>query len=263
MATIITIAEQFNRPITVGKNPTAEIGYHVMGTGDELLARDAVKKEMPALYDRELVPSSIRIERRDELLYHATVLYERRAPLALGDYSISVETGGGTQHVDFALSQRVYGASAPDSHGAIGINGDTIEGVDIIVPVYKWTIRRVIPAEWMSLAYMRTMAAITATVNDAPFWGFEAGEVLFEGATGSGQSVAAAEVTFRFASLPNQSNLQVGNGEIAGIQKYGWEHLSVRWESTEDNLAARLTKKPVGVYVSQVYRYSSFSVMGI
>jgi len=88
--------------------------------------------------------------------------------------------------------------------------------------------------------------------------------VLFLGASGSRRGLSSSddwEVTFRFAASPNRWDVTVG--AITGIRKRGWEYLWVRYEDDEDEDTEQLIKRPVAVYVEQVYEYGDFRRLGI
>ncbi len=82
---------------------------------------------------------------------------------------------------------------------------------------------------------------------------------MFLGASGSLRSQEDWEITFRFAASPNVTGLVIG--DIAGIDKKGWEYLWVRYADAEDQNV--LVKKPIAVYVERVYEEGDFSLLGI
>ena len=94
-----------------------------------------------------------------------------------------------------------------------------------------------------------------------PFRGFAPGEVLFVGAAGSVRGPEDWEITFRFAASPNVANLAVGS--IGGITKRGWDYLWIRYADMVDDAARMLVKRPLSVYVEQVYPYTNFGGLGI
>jgi len=113
----------------------------------------------------------------------------------------------------------------------------------------------------MTGAYKAALFFLTGAVNNAPFRGFAAGEVLFLGASGSKRGQDDWEIRFRFAASPNVTGLVVGS--ITGINKRGWEYLWGRYADAEDTAAKALVKRPVAAYVEQVYPYGDFSGLGI
>jgi len=106
-----------------------------------------------------------------------------------------------------------------------------------------------------------TLFQLTGRVNTGAFKGFNAGEVLFLGASGSRRGYGDWEITFRFAASPNVTNLTIG--DITGINKKGWEYLWVRYADSEDTAAKALVKKPIAVYIERVYDDGNLSLLGI
>jgi hypothetical protein len=153
------------------------------------------------------------------------------------------------------------GKTAPDCKGAIGVTPDGVEGVDITVPVYQFSETHYLPDSLVTPTYKATLFALTGRVNDGTFKGFAAGECLFLGATGSKRGSGDWEITYRFAASPNATNLTLG--DIAGINKKGFEYLWVRYEDVEDTAAKALVKRPTAVYVEKVYLDGDLDLLGI
>jgi hypothetical protein len=206
----------------------------------------------------------------DEGMWDVTVIYSPPEAL-VADEVLTFDTGGGMQHITQSINTRKsYGASGVntstgDNKGAIGVNGDAVDGVDIVVPVYNFTITKRFDAEIANASYRRILMALTGTVNNARFREFEAGEVLFLGASGvifrdenelvNGYAKEYWDIVFSFAASENRNDITVG--DITGIEKRGWEYMWVKYE--DDASAGWLTKRPIAVYIEQVYRYGSFS----
>jgi hypothetical protein len=88
--------------------------------------------------------------------------------------------------------------------------------------------------------------------------------VLFMGASGARRGTDPDdryEITYKFAASPNQDGMSVGG--ISGIQKRGWDYLWVQYGDDVDPTAKVLIKKPIAVYVEQVYPFASFAGLGI
>ena len=116
----------------------------------------------------------------------------------------------------------------------------------------------------MTQSYKLTLMGLTGAVNSAAFRGFSPGEVLFMGASGARRGTDPDdrwEITYKFAASPNQSGMSVGG--ISGIQKRGWDYLWVQYGEDVDAAASVLIKKPIAVYVEQVYPFASFAGLGI
>jgi hypothetical protein len=105
---------------------------------------------------------------------------------------------------------------------------------------------------------------LTGKVNGSSFRGFNPGEVLFLGASGSwrdSRDDTPWEVTFHFAAQANRYNIRVGN--MTGITKQGWDYMWVRYKAEDHEGAGTRIKRPVGVYIEQVYEVADFSGLRI
>ena len=204
-------------------------------------------------------------ERLADDAWEGSIRYGRTEPPQTGDSTYSFDTGGGTQHVTQSLATTgvwaAPGVFPPNYRGGIGVTKDGVEGVDITVPVYNFSETHYIDAALVTGAYKSTLFYLTGTVNNGGFRGFAAGEVLFLGAAGSLQGQEDWEISYRFAASPNVQGLQVG--DITGIAKRGWDYLWIRYADIEDSDAKMLVKRPLSVYVEQVYPYTNFAGLGI
>ena len=258
---MITIDERYHsREGTEGNNLSVELLYIVQGTDDDEAVKDLVADTAPATYDG-LERDSFSVVPVGGGVWECTVRY---VP-AEGTSQFSFDTGGGTQHISQSLLTRgIYAAPgeiAPVFQGAIGVNHDQIEGVDVVVPVYNFAETHTLSPLVVTGAYKGILFLLTGKVNAAAFKGFARGEVLFLGASGAKRGSEDWEISFRFAASPNVANLQLNN--IGPIAKEGWNYLWVRFADEEDNVAKVLIKKPIAAYVEQVYEYGDFSALGI
>lgn len=180
--------------------------------------------------------------------------------------SRSFDTTGGTQHITQAEDETSYSTAflgAPYQDKAIGVDDNGVNGVDIVVPQLQWQEAYDVPNAYVTDAYIRTLATLTGRVNAAAFRGFQAGEVLFVGCSGSQEwddqkGRGPWSLSFRFVASPNVTNQPVGT---MSISKKGHDYVWVRYETTsQDN---SLIKKPKHVYVNKVYKDGNFSLLGI
>ena len=114
------------------------------------------------------------------------------------------------------------------------------------------------------------MSTLTGTVNDADFRGFQSGEVLFLGASGSQQwdedkGDGPWSLSYKFVANANQGAGKtfpaITIGSIEGIEKDGHDYL---WVKYEDSLSQNsVLKLPKAVYVNRVYRRDDFAQLGI
>jgi len=254
-----------------GTNSSAELAYVVLGTDDDIAARDALEAGSPATY-ATLPRQSVQVEPLGPKLWDGQVRYgheNNSNQIQTGESTFSFDTGGGTQHITQSLQTvgrfPASGQTAPDFKGAIGVTPDAVEGVDITVPVYQFSETHYKPDNQVTGTYKGVLFELTGRVNADTFKGFAPGEVLFLGASGSrrvqmGES-ADWEITYRFAASPNRTGLSIGG--ISGISKKGWEYLWVRYVDRADPLAKALVKRPIAAYVERVYESGNFSGLGL
>jgi len=281
-----TVTERVeSRRTQTGKGKSLELRYVVLGTpeaGDDAVDLDAaalaaftgalggtvvVDGETLVRTGRHIEPVQVWAvdaagEPAGTMIWDGSATYERfdRSPKEVGDSSFSFDTGGGTQHITQSLSTIAkYPAGAPDCKGAIGVTSDSVEGVDITVPVYNFSETHYLSLAAVTDAYKQTLFGLTGKVNTAAFRGFAIGEVLFLGASGSQRGTEDWEITFRFAASKNRTGMVIG--AITGIDKKGWEYL---WVSYKDSIDANVkVKVPAAVYIEQVYESGDFSGLGI
>lgn len=212
--------------------------------------------------------------------------------------SRSFDTSGGTQHITQSplyddqttavagpdglpivtrtvTGERRYGPTGPltpDQFGAIGVDGDSVAGVDIVVPALSWTETYDVPSSYVTAAYIKRTAFMTGTVNNAAFRTFRAGEVLFLGCSGNqdwdtDRGDGPWSLSYKFVASPNagagETTKALKIGDIGGIKKRGHEYLWVKYESTVGVGSADLLQRPKYVYVNEVYPESNFAQLGI
>lgn len=179
------------------------------------------------------------------------------------DNITSFDTTGGQQHVTQSLSTiGVYPPESPDMGGAVGYDGQQVNGVDIITPSYTFTEQHTFNKSRINDSFRRQLAGLTGCVNERKFRGFDEGEVLFKGATGSmmtEDSQTKWQLLFHFATSPNRFNFHVG--DILVRKKMGWDYL---WVIYGDEVNSnRLIKRPRSVYIERMYLFGDFSDLRI
>lgn len=260
----VTIDEKFDsREATVGINTASlDLLYVVQGTEEDSVVRGVVESAIPEEF-RGLVFQDYHIAHQGGGVWDVSVRYGRQEPKDEDESSFSFDTGGGTTHITQSLQTvaryAAPGKAAPDFKGAIGVTHDSVEGTDITIPVYSFTETYYVPVALVTGPYKATLFALTGRVNNAPFKGFAAGEVLFLGASGAQRRQEDWEITFRFAASPNGTGMTIG--DITGVDKKGWEYIWVRYADAEDENV--LVKQPIAVYVEKVYDEGNFAGLGI
>lgn len=188
--------------------------------------------------------------------------------------SIQFESTGGTQRITSAYDERRFSApgkpAAPDMHKAIHVTADSVEGCDIVVPVFEWSEDFEVPGGYLTQYYVERISKLTGKVNDARFRSFPKGDVLFLGVSGYSQfnpnqansypEAQVAKLSYRFAYRPTQENFKFG-GVIDIPKKEGWEYI---WALYEDaNIQGITLKKAAHAYVQRVYEYANFEELEI
>lgn len=195
---------------------------------------------------------------------------------------VSVDTTGGTETVTQAIETtgfKAEGPGAPNSHRAINVSGNQVNGVSKTVPAFNFTETWLVPA-WYLLAgvekkevaeddendpgpaipYAQTLHEMTGKMNEDDWRIFKGGEVLFLGARYDiSRGATMVPVTYSFSVRPNREDFDVG--DIKVYFKRGWDFMWIVYEDTEDDGFG--VKKPKYVYVDQVYEDVPFADLQI
>jgi hypothetical protein len=282
-----------------GKKATSTYtkSYKVFGTADDTVLHAEINAEIsaygqywqyPGLPNMKLYAESYSVSFLGDNAWQVQISYSKDGaedgtePLKRAR---SFDTTGGTQHItqgkktgtrelDFATEgegtadvyENRFPSSAPDQKGAIAVDESSVNGVDIVVPQLQWQESYDVPNAYVTNAWIRSVAGVTGTTNAASFRGFDAGEVLFMGCSGSQEwddqrGRGPWSLTFRFVASRNVSGDKIG--DITGISKKGHEYLWVKYETAQDSSSQSLIRKPRFVYVNKVYDSSDFSKLGI
>lgn len=261
-----------------GKKATSSYtkSYKVFGTDDDTVLHAEINAEItangaywqyPGVPGMQLTAEQYGVSYLGDKAWQVTISYEKGGaedgtePLKRAR---SFDTTGGTQHLTQAYAESRFGAGAPDQKKAIGVDSNGVNGVDVVVPQLQWQESYDVPNAYVTSTWIRGVAGVTGTTNNASFRGFEAGEVLFVGCSGSQEwddqkGRGPWSLSFRFVASKNVTGETIG--DITGVAKKGHEYLWVRYEDAVDS--STLLKKPKAVYVNQVYRPADFSALGI
>jgi len=112
-------------------------------------------------------------------------------------------------------------------------------------------------------AYKAAVAALHGKVNDDTFRGYNAGEVLFTGASGTWRgdnSDFGWEISFNFAVKFNQTGVSYAGQTIS---YNGWDHLETEYKWAVDTTTNRLIQVPTGVKVIPLYPEGDFDGLEI
>jgi len=281
MASLVWVEDGDSRQATIvrkGKQAASSyvVSYKVFGTSDDTILHTDINTKItssmqywqyPGVTGMQLRAEQYSVSFLGDNAWQVTIQYEKNgaedgtAPLKRAR---SFDTTGGTQHMTQAYSETRFGTSAPDQKNAIGVDSNGVNGVDIVVPQLQWQESYDVPNTYVTSSWITGVAGVTGRTNDASFRGFQAGEVLFVGCSGSQEwddqkGRGPWSLSFRFVASKNVTGETIG--DITGVSKKGHEYLWVRYEDAVDSNV--LLKKPKAVYVNKVYRETSFSVLGI
>lgn len=262
-----TVAELFDDRREV-VDESMSVPYIVTNAADESAVRTACDDtgnipELRTSLNRTLHLNTVEIESRVNLTtWRVVARYTVYSP----DSTYAFDTAGGTQHITQSIATRnTYGPKATTAFkGAIGFDGQNVQGCDITVPVFQFGETHYFSASDITTAYKATLFDLTGKYNNASFKNFNAGEVLFLGASGSrmgDDSNDLWEIRFSFAASPNRQNFSVG--DISSVDKLGWDYMWVQYGEDEDAGTSQIIKKPVAVYIEQVYYAGDFSLLDI
>lgn len=232
--------------------PTLTKEYFLSGVEDDYIA---LAYSLSATDTSVATPAGI-LWRQDVQMHHegfalwgVTVPYAKEKK-ETGSFKFSFDTTGGTIHItNSKATVGKFPNTAPDNKQLIGVHGDQVDGVDIVVPALKMNYSFKHPAGMMTEAKARYLASVTGMTNSVMWHGFQQGEVLLLGATGSDGTEAEAEVNYGIAASANVSGLTIG--DIANIAKRGHE---VAWLAYKDAVDGGLPiKQPKHCYIERVY----------
>lgn len=251
-----------SRQLTSSDSPTARLEYAVFGGPEdpELAELYALAAAPPIVAGLPMQSVNVRARDDDETVFDIEIQYgktQKREPPETGDEEISFDLSPQTTRVSQSLETiaRVP-SNAPNFNGGIGFKKDEFEGADVFVPALSFSITRYVPTAQVTNAYIQGLMTAAFRVNDAPWRGHAAGEVLFAGASGAKRSAADYTMTFRFMASKNATQLQVGN--LVVPSKTGWDYLWVLYDFDEDQVSKAVVKRPKAAYVERVYEKISF-----
>jgi len=253
---------------TSGKDGSASIQYRVLGTSSLSAATSAFLSTIPRIHDGYPYKNYS----YDEVGFGNwifTANYSIDEPPKPEDFTVNFDTTGGKAKIIYSLETVGVATRpheiAPNFHRGIGWNGERFEGVDIVVPAFKWTETHYKSLEFITRSYRRLLRQMTGTVNNEPFRDMDAGEVIFLGAQSQNKRGADEEMLwelrYSFEAQPNLTGLVYGDCEP--IDKGGHDYIWIYQEPSDDQDAKKVIGKPAAVFVEQLYRRSNFANLGI
>lgn len=174
---------------------------------------------------------------------------------------LEFDASGTTQHITTAVvNQWHYPSGAPNMKGAIGVGKDAVEGTDIIIPALQFTITKHFAIAQITGTYVKNLARLTGKTNQVDYnlsgEDFEAGELLFMGASGSCRGRLDWEISYRFSASENIANYTIPGTTIKVTEKRGHDYLWIRFKGEESS--NNLVQVPEFAYVARVYKEADF-----
>jgi len=291
MTIVVTKRADFVSP-SITESSKISLRYIVKGTNNESDAREALIQEASLSYSG-LIPTEYKLEWQGPEIWYGEVTYGLREGSALPGESgfggpeddtggWTFETSGITEHITKSKETRNrYPIStdefaAPDLGGIIGFDKGEVQGIDIKVPIFKWTEVYSLPDSLVTDSYKAQLHDLTGKVNNNNFRMFQAGEVLFEGARGSKSKGENWRITYSFAGQANSIQevtlypaANVATAISVNIDKRGWEYVWFKYNDKEVTHkdagvdVKSLVKLPAWAYVEKIYDYANFALLGI
>ncbi len=181
--------------------------------------------------------------------------------LDVDEWTFSVSTSGGSIRVTNSFNTNSFpaaGSTAPDFKRAIDVRDGKPQGIDRVLPAIKYTLTYRLQRPADPIAYAEIAAGITGTVNNASYFGSDAGELLFLGMDGNFGNQINPELQFSWAKSKN-ATLSIGT--IASVAKLGHEYLWILYE--DEDTGAYVVQKPRAAYVERIYSEADHSVLGL
>lgn len=190
-----------------------------------------------------------------------------------GSFQLSFDISGQQQRIMRSI-QTV--ASMPALNhanfgGAINVNSDgTVEGTDILIPFFSFTVTQVYDFEDVDSDYIQDLSNCVGAVNDDTYQGFAEGELLLTRVSGTQRPDPDNEgdwdLTFAFAVSKNATDVTITPTIYEGTDfvfaaKRGWDYLWVFYDDYNDTSNNVVHKRPRYAYIEQVYRYVDYDVL--
>ena len=234
---------------------------------------------------RETYPSMHTVvvdEVTDRGHYHVRARYFRPEVVRQAEEEVTVRvmTTGGTRYLTQAFEHVFdyfsdsWAAEATNHGGTIGVTKDGVGGVDVSDPGISFIIMRRyalanLPATGTLMNLRGKVNSDEVTIYDTRkdrTWTLKAGEILCEGVEESTlDNDNMVTVTFQMAMSQNHA-IADGNelliGDIEDIEKLGWEHLWVEYESFMNDDGFQVSE-PAFAHVERVYETVEMDGLGL
>jgi len=214
----------------------------------------------------------VRYASSDESFSHYRYQRVKRSGDRVWSFDVSCHSEKITHGIRLMQMVNVNGGVSPGNainwNGRIGPAGE-INGTKRLAPSMTEECIATFKADEITTAYKRMLLKLTGCVNNAPFHGWEKGEVLFVGASQNrsyqnDRKDWLTDVVFHFSIRPNMVSPQIGGVVLPGTVE-GWDY---PWCIEENTVASanggRLPARKVsGVYLTRIYRRADFNLLAL
>lgn len=258
------------------KSSSAKRLWQVLGTDDHDEAYAAIAAAAPqtilAVSGETLVRGPMQVTDANPLSLEIRVDYisenspDSKEDPEAGAWSFSFDTSGGTHKITQSKGNvwrgsRTMDIETPDLKGGLNWDGKKLQGIEIFVGKLEFSIKASYNPAFVDVPFFAGLASNTAKINGADWLGFNAGELLYLGSAGDGETLLRfgtaskpVQVTHKFAYSANQVNITIG--DILVPSKKGWQHLSVYYQKIEQE--GNLFPVPEHAWVDDIYEETDF-----
>lgn len=154
-----------------------------------------------------------------------------------------------------------------DFKGAINVTPRGVEGVDVIIPTFNFSVTKRFTVGTVDADYIDDIFQATGGMNSGAFtfttangWSktFLARECLYEGAEGEQVDEYDAELQFYFSASPKALNIPIP-GLDPVESKDGWDYLWIYHMEAEDEGSRTIIRRPVQADVVRVIKEVNFA----
>ncbi len=188
----------------------------------------------------------------------------------VGKVEVTLDLGTESKHITEGLDSTAYETtdgpplSEIADFSAIGVEGTQVQGCDILSPSGNLQITKVFDnATVFGANWVQDRADLRCHTNNATFYGFEAGSLLYVRMSFTIRNNGDVPVTFQFQ---HRANLNEPTGVSDGnVDKKGHQYLWTHYEESEEVKGGRTvySKRAIGQYVHTVYPEGDFSTLGL
>lgn len=234
----------------------------VVGASSVGAAETLILANVPQLYRGHYL-SGLTTEPRGAGLYFFNATW---SPFPKFPGSIRFQFDGTGGSVRAVVSKKLiakYGTGCPYTVGKpapVSAQDDQPpDGADVVIPYGKCSLTFAYEAGTVSEPYVRYVNTATGLVNQYPWRGYNAGEVLFTGPTASGSvggDSCTGEITFGFVMSPNSTIDYDGIDGTITVTKKGHELVDPIWAPAESG--GHAMRKVKWILVHQMYDEGNF-----